>query len=274
MPDNLGYPINSPAKELGIYVQGDNETAYFASARKGGLGGLDIYKVNLPDLFRPQPMVQLEAMVIDQKTGAPINTEVKIGNNGNTWTVNTHQNGWFFMCLAGNAGYSFQIHKDGYKPYINAVYLEPQDNRSNHIVQIQLIKLTPPASPAPEELTAKTPYVGTERLTKTVVQVFFDFDSASINTKGHQKLEKVSDLMSRYDDWSVEVVGFADNTGDESYNKTLSQQRADEVVRFLKDKSTAPIATNIKVVSKGATGMQDNEESRQKSRRVDIVLTR
>ena len=51
----MGYPFNSPAKELGMYVQGNGETAYFSSGRAGGKGGMDIYQVTLPEEFRPAP---------------------------------------------------------------------------------------------------------------------------------------------------------------------------------------------------------------------------
>jgi len=42
-PQNLGRPINSPNDELYPFIKDDN-TLYFASDRKDGMGGLDIYK--------------------------------------------------------------------------------------------------------------------------------------------------------------------------------------------------------------------------------------
>ncbi len=44
-PSNLGYPLNTPYDELTISFAGDDKHAYIASARPGGIGDLDIYRV-------------------------------------------------------------------------------------------------------------------------------------------------------------------------------------------------------------------------------------
>jgi Tol biopolymer transport system component len=46
-PENLGYPINTPAHEGQITISADAKYAYFSSDRKGGLGENDIYKITL-----------------------------------------------------------------------------------------------------------------------------------------------------------------------------------------------------------------------------------
>lgn len=44
-PENLGYPINSPADDLFYFPAQDSLTFFLASNRSGGFGGLDIYKI-------------------------------------------------------------------------------------------------------------------------------------------------------------------------------------------------------------------------------------
>jgi len=46
-PVNLGYPINTSAKEGQITLSADAKFAYISSDRKGGLGESDIYKIDL-----------------------------------------------------------------------------------------------------------------------------------------------------------------------------------------------------------------------------------
>jgi len=46
---NLGPPINTAARELGFFLTSDNKTGYFASDKKEGFGGMDIYKFEMPN---------------------------------------------------------------------------------------------------------------------------------------------------------------------------------------------------------------------------------
>ena len=53
-PENLGFKINSPAKEFSPFV--DGEVLYFSSDKAGGMGGLDVYATRLVD-FTPEPIL-------------------------------------------------------------------------------------------------------------------------------------------------------------------------------------------------------------------------
>lgn len=264
-PENLGYPINSPTKEIGFYIKGDGKTAYFSSARKGGEGKLDIYEVELPRLLRPNPMVQVELFVIDQETGESVPSTVRFGHEGRTWDVETDDKGWIFHCLAGDKSYSFQIDHPDYRQLIDAVYIDTQDNTDNQQITLEL--------KTPNEFTSK----GGERVTKKMIQIYFDFDSDAITKADAERLKKLSQLINDYGDWRIQVTGYADNVGSEIYNKALSEKRAQAVVDFLSARTTLSIRKDINIVGKGATDDNGNdldEEARRKSRRVDILLVR
>ena len=53
-PVNLGWKINSPAKEFSPFV--DGEVLYFSSDKDGGMGGFDVYATRLVD-FTPEPVL-------------------------------------------------------------------------------------------------------------------------------------------------------------------------------------------------------------------------
>ena len=70
-PENLGYPINSPADDIVYSISEDGNRLYFTSNRISGKGGYDIYLVNfMPDVLpsrraEPTPMnVSAEAIGI------------------------------------------------------------------------------------------------------------------------------------------------------------------------------------------------------------------
>ncbi|MGZ3931425.1 MAG: hypothetical protein ACXVP0_08735, partial [Bacteroidia bacterium] len=45
-PENMGLPINSPAHDIFMVLDGQGRFGYFSSARAGGQGDMDIYKIN------------------------------------------------------------------------------------------------------------------------------------------------------------------------------------------------------------------------------------
>lgn len=262
-PQNMGFPINSPAKELGIYVQGDGITAYFSSARAGGSGGMDIYQMQLPEVFRPDPIVHLEGMVVDEETGEPIATKVRIGRESQKFEVQSDEEGWFFMCLPGNKAYSFMVQEKGYDHYISAVYLEPQDNAVPVKVDITLL---PQRAPKPE-LVSRGPQIKEKR-----VQFFFGFDSYILNKDSQTDLDQLATFLKRDKEWEVEVVGYADAVGNKEYNKQLSEKRAKTIVSYLND-SGLELEQVIRKEGLGSIQMINDSEG-NKSRRVDVILRR
>ncbi len=45
VPENLGYPVNTPDDEISFQISDDQRTGYYASIREGGIGYTDIFKV-------------------------------------------------------------------------------------------------------------------------------------------------------------------------------------------------------------------------------------
>ncbi|MEM1322198.1 MAG: OmpA family protein [Bacteroidota bacterium] len=260
---NMGFPINSPAKEMGFYVQGNGKTAYISSARKGGKGGLDIYKVELPLHLRPDAMVHVEGRVYDAETREPIAARtVRIGSKQQKWEVSADENGWFFICLPGNKGYSFQIEVPGYDYFIEAQFLESQDNVAPILVKLPL---TPQNMPKPEFVSK-----GIEIREKRI-QLFFEFDSYNISESTENELKALINLLQKEEDWMVEVVGYADNIGASSYNQKLSEKRAKAIVDYLKQ-SGITINKVVRNEGLGSLNQNNTENERLRSRRVDVIL--
>ncbi len=259
-PNNLGYPVNSTAKEIGIYVHSNSSTAYFASSRNGGNGGLDIYEVELPEQYRPDPIVHIEGSVFDYSTYDPIATTVKIGRDNKSWTVESDENGWFYLCLPGNKGYSFQVEHRGYEYYVNAAFIENADFSKPVKVDIPLVPT--------QTLTAKTPN-SVPKVKEKRIQFFFDFDSYKLNEATQYDLKELVELLKKEEGWKVEVVGYADSSGSIDYNKKLSEKRALSIVDFL-TRSGVTVDKVLKSEGKGSITSSDEKQAR----RVDVVLRR
>ena len=65
-PVNLGPPINTAFRELGLFLSADGTTGYFASERPGGFGKLDIYQFQLDEQLYSEPITFVEGLVIDK----------------------------------------------------------------------------------------------------------------------------------------------------------------------------------------------------------------
>jgi outer membrane protein OmpA-like peptidoglycan-associated protein len=103
--------------------------------------------------------------------------------------------------------------------------------------------------------------------------VTFAYDSAQVQPQFQATLDQVASVLKQYNETYVDVYGFTDSTGSESYNQQLSERRAESVASYLEARGvqsarlgtqgygeTHPIAPN------------DTEEGRAANRRVEIRL--
>jgi tetratricopeptide (TPR) repeat protein len=45
-PENIGYPINTPADDVSFWLSPDGKTGYYSTAKKGVMGELDVFKID------------------------------------------------------------------------------------------------------------------------------------------------------------------------------------------------------------------------------------
>jgi len=260
VPENMDFPFNSPGKELGFFVHADGKTAYFSSARAGGQGGLDIYKVEMPARFRPEPTILLEGKVVDINSKQSVPAYIKISREEENRYVKTDENGQFFLCLPGNKGYSFQINEPGYDYFIDARFVAATGNLDPARA---LLELTPKHKGA--QLVRKSVAQKEEKR----VQFFFESDSYSLTHDDLLELEKLANTLNQERSWSAEVVGYADGNGSQKYNKWISEQRAQKIMAYLRAQGVASDQI-VKIEGKGSLTSGDAAQMR----RVDVVLYR
>jgi outer membrane protein OmpA-like peptidoglycan-associated protein len=77
-PQNLGYPINTHNDENSILVSGDGQYAYFAANRNEGYGKMDIYRFEMPQQLRPEPITPPQEKLPDEQQIFPENIETGV----------------------------------------------------------------------------------------------------------------------------------------------------------------------------------------------------
>jgi len=105
--------------------------------------------------------------------------------------------------------------------------------------------------------------------------VLFDTDSSTINPGVYSsgEIDRVAEILNKYPDTTIKVVGYTDSTGTDAYNLTLSEQRAAAVKNALQVKGVS--ASRMTVIGMGKSNpVADNNtpEGRQLNRRVNIVI--
>jgi outer membrane protein OmpA-like peptidoglycan-associated protein len=104
-------------------------------------------------------------------------------------------------------------------------------------------------------------------------QTAFETNSASIKSGFHSTMDKLADVVVRYNKTSLTVVGHTDDVGTNQYNQKLSEQRALSVAQYLEGKRVN--AMRLAISGKGETQPVESnatETGRQANRRVEIYV--
>ena len=110
-------------------------------------------------------------------------------------------------------------------------------------------------------------------LVLTLGDVLFDTGNANLNPGASRNLDQLVQFLTDHEDRRVEIDGYTDSVGTDSFNLDLSQRRADTVKAVLVSRGI----DSSRIVSRGygkEFGVASNSEAsgRQLNRRVEIVI--
>jgi outer membrane protein OmpA-like peptidoglycan-associated protein len=110
-------------------------------------------------------------------------------------------------------------------------------------------------------------------LVLTLGDVMFDTGKSELKSGADRKLDQLVQFLNEHPDRHVQIDGFTDSIGSDSYNEELSQRRADAVKSVLVSRgidasrvSTQGYGKAFPVASNGDSG------GRQLNRRVEVVI--
>lgn len=104
-------------------------------------------------------------------------------------------------------------------------------------------------------------------------RILFDSGSSALRTESWRDLNQVGEILARYPDTDIMVVGHTDSRGDAGYNQRLSEQRARAVADYLISRGVEPY--RISYIGYGETipvASNDTEAGRQQNRRVELDI--
>jgi outer membrane protein OmpA-like peptidoglycan-associated protein len=103
--------------------------------------------------------------------------------------------------------------------------------------------------------------------------VYFDTEKYNINAKSQETLNKLAGIFEEYPTTNILVEGHTDSSGSESYNLTLSKNRAQAVTNYLVNNRVSGGRFDTKWYGESQPKYDNTtEEGRAKNRRVELAI--
>lgn len=262
---NLGYPINTSADEM-YYVLDPfgKPDAYVVSNRVGSVALKN--PTCCDDIWRIQyePRLLVHGKVLNQKDQTPAGEVVvkMVDETGTLKTFNAADGKFEFRTQRGH-NYILTADKTGFTSTRGVVSTVDKKRTS------------------PDDTVFVTLYIDEVNLNSSfkLENIEYAYDDANILPSSASELEKLITFMQDNPSLQVEIHSHTDSKGDDKYNMTLSQKRAESVVNYLvnngvsRERLTAkgfgeskPIAPNT--LANGA----DNPSGRAINRRTEFKI--
>jgi len=104
-------------------------------------------------------------------------------------------------------------------------------------------------------------------------QTAFETNSAEVKSGFNSTMDKLADVVVRYNKTTLTIVGHTDNVGANDYNQKLSERRAHSVAQYFESKRVNPV--RMALVGKGETqpvASNATDGGRRANRRVEIYV--
>jgi outer membrane protein OmpA-like peptidoglycan-associated protein len=105
-------------------------------------------------------------------------------------------------------------------------------------------------------------------------KVLFGYDRSDLNATAKTNLDKLKNILVKYPETNITVIGHTDSKGSDSYNQTLSESRATAVTNYASQNGIDK--ARLTAIGKGESdpiATNDTEEGSASNRRVEFVIT-
>ena len=261
IPENLGSRVNTEGKEQFAFIT-DNDVLYFSSSAKQGLGGLDVFSVDL------------KSNDAAKNLGKPVNSE----KDDFAFSFNTTKNqGFFSSNRSGNddiytadplcsvAATAVVTNNKTGKPIQNARVAILDDKKNTiqtkysasngeveYIVECNTSYSLQVAQDGFESAVFEIAKTKSGAVTinaglnpidiivteKEIIlkEINFEYNKANITQEGAFELDKLIQVMNSNQKLIILVKAHTDNRGSDGYNMELSNKRAQSTVQYVVSK--------------------------------------
>ncbi|WP_395045283.1 OmpA family protein [Flavobacterium sp.] len=303
-PENLGSKINSEGNESFPFIADDNNTLYFASSGKQGLGGYDNYAI---DLSNSTDAVNMGKPINSEKDdlGFTFNKAKNLGffssnRNGNDDIFNALPICAVNLITTVTNAKTGEILSDAKVSILdnkkNIIATETSNSRGEVSFNVECdkeytiqaskdgyegnsfpvskskgpeAKISAPLQPIDVIITP------TEIILKPI---YFEFDKSNITQEGAFELDKLVQVMKNNTKLVIMSKSHTDNRGSDSYNMSLSDRRAKSTVQYIISKGIDASLISGKGYGeselKVACGEACTEEQHAQNRRSEFLIVK
>ena len=254
---NIGIPVNGNTDDFAFSINEETEEGFVSSNREGGMGSDDIYAIKK---LQPICDVLMTVTVRDSKTGlildgASVSIQDAEGNIFGTKTSNAE--GIVEYIIECDVDTKLVGSKIDYESGSTVV-----SGTSEETVSAELL-----LTPIEDIIIAN----------KVILNpIYFDFDKSNITTQAAFELDKLVQLMTKYESIVISAESHTDSRGSASYNLSLSDRRAKTTAQYVISKGID--ASRITGSGKGETmpnvdcGGKCTEDQHQLNRRSEFFI--
>lgn len=205
---NMAEPINSAGDDICMTFEGASQNGYMSSNR-GDRKGIDhIYRFELPEL-----VYLLEGSITDNLGEQLSDAALRIvGNDGTNTKVQVRRDGTFKVQLKRDVRYAMLATCRGYLNQRQTLSTEGLRDSKTFEEHFQLASISRP--------------VGVEN-------IFYEFGKWDLTPESEKGLQALVKLLNDNPNITIELSAHTDMQGEEAFNQTLSEKRAQSVCDYL-----------------------------------------
>lgn len=206
--EHPGYPLNSQADDFGMTFEGAHNKGFFSSNRGDGRGWDHIYSFEKPEIIQT-----VTGWVYEMEGYELPSAQVYIvGNDGTNKTLSVKGDGSFTEVMTPGVDYVLLATCKGFLNHKEEISIKPSAESQDHVLQFPLASIRVPV---------------------LIDNIFYDFDKYTLRAESTAALDELVKLLEENPNVTIELSSHCDYKGSEAYNKTLSQRRAETVVKYL-----------------------------------------
>ncbi len=258
-PQNLGQNINSKESDIFFTLPANGEYAYFSSGGKEANGQLDLFRLRIPDLFKPKPVVEIRGRVLDKFSNKPIRAKIVYESLSEDKQLGFNDSdpktGAYKLAFPVGANYGYLAQADGYLSVtqnLDAVNLEEGQSIEQDLYLMPIKKGNQVA----------------------LNNIFFDYNKTELKKESFPELNRLAKMMKANPKMKIAIGGHTDSRGSDDYNMKLSSDRAASVKLYLQKQGIDPSRMAIKTLGKSTplTANETSPDGAALNRRVDITI--